>query len=108
MKKCYFGLLLLFTLTSYGQEMSHTSSDPKPLEKSTFKLYPNPAVNDIVYITTKYDGKKDVIVYDVFGEVVLTDRISSKTLDISRLISGVYVLQVIENGETMTRKLVVK
>ncbi len=100
-------MLLLFTFTSFGQEMS-ISSNPAPVEKSTFQLYPNPAVNDIVYVTTSHNGKKDIVVYDVFGEVVLTDRISSRTLNISRLVAGVYVLQVIENGETMTRKLVVK
>ena len=107
MKKCYFGLLLLFALSSYGQEITN-SSNPKTVEKSTFQLYPNPAVNDIVYITTSNNGKKDILVYDVFGEIVLTDRISSKTFNISRLVAGVYVLQVIENGETMTRKLVVR
>lgn len=107
MKKCYFGLLLLFTLSSYGQNMA-SESNLAPIEKSTFQLYPNPAVNDVVYITSARNEKKDIVVYDVFGEVVLTDRISSKTLNISRLVAGVYVLQVIENGETMTRKLVVK
>jgi hypothetical protein len=107
MKKCYFGLLLLYALSSYGQEVSHTS-DPSTIEKSTFQLYPNPAVDGIVYVTTSHNAKKDIVVYDVFGEVVLTDRISSKTLNISRLVAGVYVLQVTENGKTMTRKLVVK
>lgn len=107
MKKCYFGLLLLFALSAYGQDAALTNTS-LPAEKSTFQLYPNPAVNDIVYITTATNGMKDIMVYDVFGEVVLTDRISSKQLNISRLVAGVYVLQVIENGETMTRKLVVK
>lgn len=107
MKKCYFGLLLICALSTYGQETSDISNTT-PVEKSTFQLYPNPAVDDIVYITTSNNGKKDIVVYDVFGEAVLTDRISSKTLNISRLVAGVYVLQVIENGETMTRKLVVK
>lgn len=106
MKIRYFGLLLLFAVSSYAQEVANSS---KPtVEKSTFKLYPNPTVNDIVYITTTFNGKKDIVIYDVFGEIVLTDRISSKTLNISRLVAGVYVLQVIIGGETMTRKLVVK
>ena len=49
-----------------------------------------------------------VVVYDVFGEIVLKDRISSDALNISRLVPGVYLLQVTENQKTMTRKLVVK
>lgn len=104
MKKCYFGILLLFGLSSFGQEVVNAAIVKKP----SFQLYPNPAANDIVNITTAINGKKDIVVYDVFGEVVLTDRISSKTLNISRLVAGVYVLQVTINSETMTRKLVVK
>ena len=107
MKKYYFGLLLLLTLSAYGQDISKVDQT-LPAKKSSFKLYPNPAINDVVYITTSKNGFKDIVVYDVFGEKVLTDRISSKTLNISRLIAGVYVLQVTESNETMTRKLVVK
>ena len=107
MKKCYFGLLLLLTLSAYGQDTSSVNQSFSAKE-SSFKLYPNPAINDVVYITTSKNDIKDVMIYDVFGEVVLTDRITSKSLNISRRIPGVYVLQLTENNKTMTRKLVVK
>ena len=61
-----------------------------------------------MYITTQKNKVKDITVYDVFGEVVLRDRIKNNSLDISRLVPGVYVLQVTENEHTMNRKLVVK
>ena len=107
MKKCYFGLLLLVTISVFGQDIASTDSTKLP-EKSSFKLYPNPAVNGVVYITTTNNSNKEIIIYDVFGEIVLTDRITSNTLNISRLVSGVYMLQVTEGNKTMTRKLVVK
>jgi len=107
MKKCYFCLLFLLTLFAYGQDSAKLNQS-LPKKASTFKLYPNPAVNDIVYITTANNGVKNIVIYDVFGEIVLTDRIASKSLNISRLVAGVYVLQIIENEKTMTRKLVVK
>ncbi len=77
-------------------------------ENISFKLYPNPAFDDVVYVTTKRNSTKEIVVYDVFGEVVLRDRIFNHALNISRLVPGVYVLQVTENQNTMTRKLVVK
>ncbi len=94
-------------MVTYGQDNSLESvaTDSK---QSTFKLYPNPATNGVVYITTETNSSKEIVIYDVFGEIVLTDRIKTKTLNISRLVSGVYVLQVNENKKTMTRKLVVK
>lgn len=107
MKNCYFGLLLLLSLSAYGQDTANVTQFLSAKE-SSFKLYPNPAINDMVYITTAKNGIKDIVVYDVFGEMVLKDKISSKSLNISRLVAGVYVLQVTEKNKTMTRKLVVK
>lgn len=107
MKKCYFGLLLLVTISAFGQDVASADSIKLP-EKPSFKLYPNPAVNGVVYITTTNNSNKEIMIYDVFGEIVLTDRITSNTLNISRLVSGVYMLQVNEGNKTMTRKLVVK
>ncbi len=105
MKKIYFGLLLLFAVSVHAQE-AHTYS--KSDQEDSFKIYPNPAINDVVYITTANNADKQVVIYDVFGEVVLRDQIKSKSLDISRLVAGVYLLQVTENKKTMNRKLVVK
>jgi hypothetical protein len=77
-------------------------------EITGFKLYPNPAMADVVYVITDKNNLKDVKVYDVFGELVLTDRLASKAMNISRLSPGVYVVQVTENDKSITRKLVVK
>lgn len=107
MKKIYFILLLGFSITLYGQDdglLAHNIST----EISGFKLYPNPATSDIVYVTTEQNAMKEIRIFDVFGELVLTDRISIKTLDISRLSPGVYMVQVIEKNKSINRKLVVR
>ncbi len=94
-------------LFTFGQELV-TVNDAKPLEVKGFKMYPNPAYGEEVYITTASNGNKQIQVFDVFGEVVLRDKIATNTLNISKLVPGVYVLQVTEDKKTMTRKLVVK
>ena len=73
-----------------------------------FKLYPNPAIADVVYVTTQNNNLKEVRIYDVFGELVLTEKLSTKAMNISRLSPGVYVVLVTENDKSITRKLVVK
>ena len=107
MKYLYLLLFMGFTFVLSGQEKSEQpgqdSQDPMG-----FDLYPNPAFDDIVYVTTARNAGKDITVYDIFGKVVLRDRITTNVLNISRLIPGVYFLQVDENNKTMTRKLVVK
>ena len=107
MKKIYFLALLFLPLLSFGQDLV-TVNDAKERPAKGFKMYPNPAYGEEVYITTTSNGKKSIKVYDVFGELVLVDRISTNTLDISRLVPGVNVLQVTEDKKTMTKKLVVK
>lgn len=107
MRILYFSLFLFFTITLSAQE-SVEYQNGRSSEISEVKLYPNPASGGLVHILTLANTGKHITVYDVFGEVVLTDKINGKTLDISRLISGVYVLQIIEGKKTMTRKLVVK
>lgn len=107
MKKIYFALLMVFSISLSAQEPVDFNN-PRKEEIQGFKLYPNPAFNDVVYITTEKNARKEVNVYDVFGEIVLTDRILNKSLNISKLVPGVYVLQVTEESKTITRKLVVK
>ncbi len=107
MKLLYLALFLAVSPMVFGQD--HASPGPDPAEEAhEFTLYPNPAFDDVVYITTRYNDHKSIAVYDVFGKVVLRDRISTNALNISRLVPGVYVLQVTERNHTMTRKLVVK
>tara|TARA_R110002051_G_scaffold234092_1_gene295677 strand:+ start:45353 stop:45673 length:321 start_codon:yes stop_codon:yes gene_type:complete len=106
MKKIYFVLLMAFAFTLSGQEKLDTQKDNT--EIVGFKLYPNPTYNDIVYITTKDNASKDILVYDLFGEIVLKERTSYKELNIAILDAGVYIVQVTENSKTTSRKLVVK
>ena len=77
-------------------------------EIAGFKLYPNPVMADVVYITSEQNTTKEVRIYDVFGDLVHTDRLTTKAMDISRLSPGVYMVQVTETEKSITRKLVVR
>ncbi len=107
MRITYFMLLMVFTISMSAQD-SFDFQNQKTEEIPGFKLYPNPAFNDVVNVITRDNQLKQVKVYDVFGKIVLTEQISKSNLNISRLVPGVYVLQVTENKKTSNRKLVVK
>ncbi|MGI9546093.1 MAG: T9SS type A sorting domain-containing protein [Flavobacteriaceae bacterium] len=107
MKYLYLFVLMGFTLVLSGQEKPDRPA-LNSKESKEFDLYPNPAFEDVVYVTTKNNSGKDITVYNIFGKVVLRDRITTNVLNISELIPGVYFLQVDENNKSMTRKLVVK
>ena len=107
MKKIYLTCFLVSSMLLSAQEKTDTTAVKSP-ESADFKLYPNPVFTDIVYVKTKKNVGKNITVFDVFGKVVLQDRISSSALNISQLVPGIYVLQVLENDKKMRRKLVVK
>ncbi|ADV48343.1 hypothetical protein Celal_1018 [Cellulophaga algicola DSM 14237] len=106
MKKIYLILLMVFTFSLSGQELVENRANNT--EITGFKLYPNPTFNDVVYITTKDNLKKNIQVYDLLGELVLQVNSHYKELNISKLDAGVYIVQVTENNKTTSRKLVVK
>src|SRR5690606_4641341 len=107
MKQFYLLLLIAFPLIGSGQDLISVNTEPvQPLQG--FQMSANPAHGDEVNITTAPNGSNPINVYDICGEAVLHARITTNTLDISRLVPGVYVLQVSEDKKTMTRKLVVK
>jgi hypothetical protein len=108
MKYLYLILLMGFSLVLSGQEKPNQPTAKTSKDSMEFDLYPNPAFQDVVYVTTRHNSGKDITVYDIFGKIVLSERITANQLNISRLVPGVYFLQVDENNKSMTRKLVVK
>ena len=107
MKIRYTILFMVFAMSLSAQEISEPIRTDMT-EIPGFKLYPNPAYDGVIYITTAQNAQKEILVYDVFGKIVLQDRIKNTILDIKHLDPGVYVMKVVEHNNSITRKLVVK
>ncbi len=99
--------LLMFTI-GISTYASPRLNNPSPKNDIGLRVYPNPAHGGEVYITTKSNGLKNVVIYNVFGTPLLKDAIATNTLNISKLPAGVYIVEVTENDLTTTQKLVVK
>lgn len=71
-------------------------------EVTTF--YPNPA-SDLIYISLNV---KSFTIYTLDGKKVKTS-IQNQTIDVSQLSDGIYLIQAqLNNGQTVTEKLVIK
>jgi hypothetical protein len=112
MKKNYFYiitlLVFLFSISLTAQEIKQ---QPRTQETSVIEglnLYPNPVSNGKVYILTKNDLEKEVVIFDVLGKKVLQTMVSSRELNISNLTPGVYIIKITENNSSATRKLIVR
>ena len=63
---------------------------------NTFSIFPNPA-NDIVNIRTDLEGIS-VVVSDILGRTIIKSS-NQRSIDISKLLRGTYILQVYQGDE---------
>lgn len=76
---------------------------------NTFKIYPNPNNTGVLTILGNSNATLNINVYDVLGQRVLSQEImSNNTLDVSKLKSGVYLVNIAQDNRTVTKKLVIK
>ena len=101
-------LVFFFALDASAQETKQQSKLQESTSIEGLSLYPNPVSNGKVYITSKNDSDKDIIIFDVLGKKVLQTTISSKELAVSNLSPGVYIIKISEGDASATRKLIVK
>lgn len=95
-------------MSTSAQEAKQTAKLQETSIIEGLNLYPNPVSNGKVYITSKNDLEKEIIIFDVLGKKVLQTTISSKELGISNLSPGVYIIKINEGDATATRKLIVR
>lgn len=112
MTKNYFYITVLlvffFTLSVSAQETKQQSKLQDGTSIEGLNLYPNPVSNGKVYISSKNDSEKEIIIFDVLGKKVLHTNISSRELNVSNLVPGVYIIKINEGDASATRKLIVR
>jgi hypothetical protein len=112
MKKNYFYIALLmafmFSASVTAQETKQLAKTEESTSIEGLRLYPNPVTGDKIFITSKNDLEKKIIIFDVLGKKVLQTIISAKELNISELSPGVYIIKITEEEATTTRKLIIR
>ncbi|WP_281231694.1 T9SS type A sorting domain-containing protein [Flavobacterium gelatinilyticum] len=103
-----FILAFFFSVSVSAQDSKQL---PKPQDNTTIEglsLYPNPVINGKVYISSKNDLEKEVVVFDILGKKVLQAHMTTKELNVSDLVPGVYIIRISEQNATATRKLIIR
>ncbi len=112
MKKNYFYIIILlaifFTASATAQDNKQSPKIQEDTSIEGLNLYPNPVTNGKVYIISKNDLDKGIIIFDVLGKKVLQTTISSKELNVSNLSPGVYIIKITEENATSSRKLIIR
>ncbi|HTO35279.1 MAG TPA: T9SS type A sorting domain-containing protein [Flavobacterium sp.] len=74
------------------------------IDKSDIKIYPNP-VQDILNIESQ-ETVLSVEVFDLLGKKILVSK--DKTIDVSKLKNGIYLLKINTENGVLTEKIMKK
>lgn len=94
-------------LFSPGENNDGTLS-VEQFELSGLRMYPNPNTTGLLNISSPNGLAVEVTVYDVMGRQVMARTVANGTLDVSQLNSGLYMLKMVQDRSTLTKKLVIK
>ncbi|CAI2766203.1 pectate lyase family protein [Flavobacterium collinsii] len=85
-------------------QVANTASEPKA---SKVILYPNP-VADVLYFSESNQVVEKVFLYNMSGNLVKTSGKETKSMDLSTLISGTYLLKVVTTDGSFTQTVLKK
>jgi adenylate kinase family enzyme len=112
MVKNYLHIIILFIVFYSASAVAQEGKQSTKIQETSFieglNLYPNPVSNGKIYVSTKNDSEKNIVIFDVLGKKVLQATITNKELNISSIFPGVYIIKITEGEATATRKLIVK
>lgn len=89
---------------------SMNASSESTVENNDFAIFPNPAKNKINISQEFVTANAQITVTNVYGKNVKVQTLSmgNNSLDISNLAKGIYLLNINNNGKSVTKKFVVE
>jgi hypothetical protein len=84
------------------------NSSVKTIDKNLFKVYPNPANNEITVSSDENLAK--VTIYDVTGKVMYTsnDVNANSTVNVSTFSRGIYMVEVMTDNKVSVKRLILE
>jgi len=94
-----------------GQIFSDVVLSNQKLEalKNETVLYPNPSTNGLVFLETILNQEIEVIIYNNIGVKLSTQLVSNnETISMEKLTPGLYFIQLMFKGSTVTKRVVIQ
>lgn len=91
-----------------AQTFAQTLSTENFESAASFKIYPNPANTGYLSIKSNRMGVVRAQIFDILGKEVLNSDIVNNQLNISKLNPGVYVIKLVQNNSSSTKKLIIQ
>ncbi|WP_299768632.1 FG-GAP-like repeat-containing protein [uncultured Dokdonia sp.] len=99
-----------FTIVFQDRDVLNT--DEESFRESVITLYPNPSQGQVTLAYTGTSTLENVLITDINGKIIkridLTNFNQSQTMDVSDLAKGMYFMQITSQGNTVTKKLILR
>jgi carboxyl-terminal processing protease len=82
-----------------------TTSIPENNKYANTRIYPNP-VNESIHILSAENTVAEIIIFDITGKVLITQKFNSNSINVSSLESGTYFISFISKNFTETYKFI--
>lgn len=94
----------IFVRDNYDLEGGPLSTES--FDQNEISFYPNPATS---VLNIELEGKAEVEIYSILGKrVIQTEVQNQKAIAVDNLISGVYLVKIIQDGKAVTKKLIIQ
>ncbi|WP_299678051.1 T9SS type A sorting domain-containing protein [uncultured Dokdonia sp.] len=99
-----------FTMVFQDREV--LNADEESFRESVITLYPNPSQGQVTLSYTGSSTLENAIITDVNGKIIkridLTNFNQTQTIHLENLARGMYFMQIISQGNTVTKKLILR
>mgnify|MGYP000045589080 CR=1 FL=1 len=75
------------------------------LENDSFVIFPNPGT-DIISVQSKKDKVDSIVIKDMTGKIILKINYNFNNIDVSSLLTGLYLIEVKSKDKSQTIKLI--
>ena len=87
--------------------------DVSYVQNSDFKIYPNPANNNVTVYSKTINDEAVIKIFDVIGNELKSEQNNqnqktSYTINVSDLANGIYILNVSTNNNSFSQKLIIQ
>ena len=99
-----------YGIPDFSKVLTQLNVEQNTAFAKAYDISPNPATNNFTINTTGQIETLKVIIYDMLGKRLLTVVINGeqRTIDVTSLTKGIYLVHIIENIQTTTQKLIIK
>ena len=101
------------SVSEYGDNGDHGTPGQEPqmsIETTfieSFKIYPNPVNSGVFEIITGNNQDASFKIYNILGEKIMSNNSILQPIKIGNLQSGIYLIEVYKNNQSIVKKLIV-